>query len=108
MYNSFEVALQQKRAAEQAVASEPPTKAKGAGVKVRRTGFRGRYAPPANVIAEAERLIQVQIDAGIIGTILADLHSAPYCGPGSGGDRGAYVLALSGDALAYYTIERGV
>lgn len=60
--------------------------------KITRRGFRNFRGTPAQK-ATAERLVAEAAADG--GRVLATLRMATYCGPGSAGDRGEAMLALS-------------
>lgn len=63
--------------------------------KISRRGFRSRkYPVPADVLAQAETAVQRYADQ--CEHMIATLRPAVYCGPGSGGDRGAYTLEVWG------------
>jgi len=57
--------------------------------KISRRGFRN--APTAVTDNAAPIVAQFALD---FGATLAELRPASYCGPGSAGDRGAYMLSL--------------
>lgn len=82
-------------------------------VKITRRGFR---KAPADIRARAEHILDARLRDTILSeprAALAELRPATYCGPGSPGDRGAYVLdvLVQGYGLArpdhsYDVIER--
>jgi hypothetical protein len=76
-------------------------------VKITRRGFASRkYPVPASVIEAANAQLERTITDE---PILAELRPAVYCGPGSAGDRGSYMLSIStGGAFWLHEIERGV
>ncbi len=65
-----------------------------ATAKISRRGFR---KAPADVKPRAEHLLDCYIADAPFDTyaVLATLRPATYCGPGSPGDRGAWVLSIS-------------
>lgn len=68
-------------------------------VKVRKKGFsqRAKYPAPAWAIEAAEGYVERTLDAypETIREVQAELRPVVYCGPGSAGDRGAYMLTCS-------------
>lgn len=63
-------------------------------VKISRRGFRNA---PASVKARAEHILDARLRDGALyepRSALATLRPATYCGPGSAGARGAYVLDI--------------
>ena len=56
----------------------------------------GAHAPAA-IEQPASRSLAEFIRATGSTTVLAQLRPATYCGPGSGGDRGSWILDVSGD-----------
>lgn len=62
--------------------------------KITRRGFKSRNTPvPADVLEQAEEFIAAERAYGAQ-NILAQLRPMTYCGPGSAGERGAYMLDL--------------
>jgi hypothetical protein len=73
--------------------------------KITRRGFR---AAPADVRRRANDAVADFMVATASSRVLAELRPATYCGPGSAGDRGAYMLSLHGDdRFDLSTIEAG-
>lgn len=61
--------------------------------RVKKTGFsgRGKYPAPSWAIEAAERYLDTLM-ADLTGNVMVELRPVAYCGPGSAGDRGAYVV----------------
>jgi hypothetical protein len=63
-------------------------------VKINRTGFR---KAPATIEENASAALRGFIDATGATRVRAVLRPATYCGPGSAGDLGEWILDLTGD-----------
>ena len=72
-------------------------------VKITRRGFRNA---PSWAETRASRLVS-EVAREFGGPVRAELRPATYCGPGSAGDRGAYMLAINSPAgFNLTTLER--
>jgi hypothetical protein len=76
--------------------------------KISRRGFRNA---PAAVKNRANDLVDefVGANGGLEARVLAELRPASYCGAGSAGDRGAYMLSLHSayGGFELHTVEAG-